>query len=1236
MPGQSQLTGPQYEAIAAALLQAFDYNSLARLLRQALDYRLELIASKYDGFATVVQETLRWAEREGRVDELLAAAKAFRPQVAWPDLPSLATQLPEGAPAPARPPGALPADQVLAIRDALFSQVTPILLPHVWSVRDRQDLLLEAFYTSDSWVLGQIEVDGPANAFIRHCLVTLWERDPRLLEILLIKLRSRCGEQDRPVLQTLLATLEPLSRRQPPSVSSHRPAGATMPTLAPGREAPVIFVSCGPEEAYLRPALQAALAGQGHACWPDVVAAKGSDEWRAAVTGGLSLAYAVVLLIGPQTYEDYWVRLELLAAREKRKRIIPVLLGEYPLPAGLPPGLAPLRLAPAAAEDVWLALLPQLPPRPAAAGHEDWVTLTPELTQRAAELVYMDRLKLAELQHVARYTRLSGQSAIRRTAGGQMRLNPVVARQEFSHAPWRREPEPPLEQRTFEDAVTELQAIRRAVLLGEPGSGKTTTLYRLAADLLEAALLDRHAPLPLMFRLGLWTDAAEPFPAFLRRSVGELGDGLAARLAAGHAALLLDGLNELPADQQADKYGQVRDFLAQQPQLLVWVSCRAQDYPPERELRLDRVTVSPLDPPRVQAFIHNYLHDLPGYGPPAAGDLFWRLAGEQAQETYQRFMAALGAKLADPDRVFWLANRLPDGLTWGIGLSGFESLGNYLWDAWLRERARPGSLLRLATNPYMLFMLLDVYQAYERRLPANRGQLFDRFVETLLVRERLWARETGTGRVHQHPAGNELLARLTALAYAMQQQRTDGGALTALPLATASQFLGARQRYQAASANLLTLGDEVRFAHQLLQEYFVARAMRERIFPSKAGTAVPPAPSLAAADIWSPENWWEPTNWEEATILLAGLYSDDCTPVLDWLAGANPELAARCIVESGAHTPEETKVELRDHWLPRLTGRGPDHAARARAAVGRALGRVRLVDGTPLDPRPGVGTILRSGQKLPDIVWGGEIPAGTYTIGSDARAYGGNAEKQTPIEQPYRLARYPVTYAQFQCFVDAPDFGDERWWAGMPAEEEAYGQNYRLREMSEQAFLFDNHPREMVSWYQAMAFARWLTARLHAGVLPAGTLTGDVEQYEITLPHENEWEVAARWPNSDVAGRLYPWGREFDAAKANTEEGGIGQTTAVGIYPAGQNAALGLYDLSGNVWEWCRNKYKNPDDEAVDGSGAWRVLRGGSWFSGADDARAASRYDLTPAHRSSLFGFRLVVVGGGGASSPIS
>ncbi|MFN2134870.1 MAG: formylglycine-generating enzyme family protein, partial [Candidatus Promineifilaceae bacterium] len=145
------------------------------------------------------------------------------------------------------------------------------------------------------------------------------------------------------------------------------------------------------------------------------------------------------------------------------------------------------------------------------------------------------------------------------------------------------------------------------------------------------------------------------------------------------------------------------------------------------------------------------------------------------------------------------------------------------------------------------------------------------------------------------------------------------------------------------------------------------------------------------------------------------------------------------------------------------------------------------------------------------------------------------------------------------------------------------------------------------SWYQAIAFCRWLSDKL---------------DYEVDLPTEQEWEAAARYPD----GRFYPWGNQFETTRANTGEGeSLGRTSPVGMYPGGSNEALELYDLSGNVWEWCRNKYGDPEDRAVDASGASRVVRGGSWFVSQDLARPAFRYLSLPADRYNDSGFRLVV-----------
>ncbi|MCP5191422.1 MAG: SUMF1/EgtB/PvdO family nonheme iron enzyme, partial [Pseudomonadales bacterium] len=516
----------------------------------------------------------------------------------------------------------------------------------------------------------------------------------------------------------------------------------------------------------------------------------------------------------------------------------------------------------------------------------------------------------------------------------------------------------------------------------------------------------------------------------------------------------------------------------------------------------------------------------------------------------------------------------------------------------------------------------------ERRLPEQRAELYMKATDTMLlpdyapdteVTDNLGRLVGGSWEVHR-----DLVQHL---AFHMQQRGERQGReiaetdlrrlLTAEPA-----FVPLVNDFIALTRLRGTLLEErlgrYRFLHLAFQEFLAARYLAT-IKLSEGGIQTVAA-FLEAGPLR--ESWWR-----EVVLLVAGYFAvtspQTAHTFLERLAGVDDAALAR------PSLPLETQVAAAElaalAWLE-----WPGQRESLRQKIGLRFAEIfeqitlkERIDicgrlARTVDPRPGVGTILHNGQKLPDIVWGGEVPAERYTIADAKSRYLGEKPRQVVIPQAYRLARYPVTYAQFQCFVDAPDFGEERWWAGMPAEVKDWdGTVYPLREMAEQAFPFDNHPRERVSWYQAMAFGRWMTARLHAGELPAGALTGDVGQYEITLPHEYEWEVAARWPNSDAADRLYPWGPEFDAAKANTDEGGIGQTTAVGIYLAGRNAALGLYDLSGNVWEWCRNKDDNPDDEAVDGSDAWRVLRGGSWLSSAGLARAASRAYDAPAPRSS-------------------
>jgi formylglycine-generating enzyme required for sulfatase activity len=148
-----------------------------------------------------------------------------------------------------------------------------------------------------------------------------------------------------------------------------------------------------------------------------------------------------------------------------------------------------------------------------------------------------------------------------------------------------------------------------------------------------------------------------------------------------------------------------------------------------------------------------------------------------------------------------------------------------------------------------------------------------------------------------------------------------------------------------------------------------------------------------------------------------------------------------------------------------------------------------------------------------------------------------------------------------------------------------------------------NHPVVGINWYEAVAYCRWLTEKLCA----LGTLGKDEA---VRLPTEREWQRAAQGDD----GREYPWG-EWAEGHANTRESGIGQPSAVGLFPEGASPC-GALDMAGNVWEWCADWYDEDRDT--------KVLRGGSWNDFQWFARCAyHRVSLTPRSRYiEIVGFR--------------
>lgn len=198
----------------------------------------------------------------------------------------------------------------------------------------------------------------------------------------------------------------------------------------------------------------------------------------------------------------------------------------------------------------------------------------------------------------------------------------------------------------------------------------------------------------------------------------------------------------------------------------------------------------------------------------------------------------------------------------------------------------------------------------------------------------------------------------------------------------------------------------------------------------------------------------------------------------------------------------------------------------------------------------------------------------------------------------FRMSRYLITYKQFQAFIDALDgWSNPIWWEGLSMEEQ------HKRQSGNQAFKYWNHPRERVSWYDAVAFCRWLS-----------TTFG----YQIALPTEQQYERATDW----MDGREYPKKVKNEPETANTFETNIGRTSAVGIFPDGESLER-IYDLNGNVWEWCLNKYKYSEDTSLHGSDV-RILRGGSWYNSRSSTFAIHRDFNFPSFRSYNFGFRVV------------
>lgn len=222
------------------------------------------------------------------------------------------------------------------------------------------------------------------------------------------------------------------------------------------------------------------------------------------------------------------------------------------------------------------------------------------------------------------------------------------------------------------------------------------------------------------------------------------------------------------------------------------------------------------------------------------------------------------------------------------------------------------------------------------------------------------------------------------------------------------------------------------------------------------------------------------------------------------------------------------------------------------------------------------------------------IPAGEFLMGSNnADARDDEKPVHTVYLDAFYMDKYEVTVREYKRFIRATGHRALPSWVSKFSST-------------------DQHPAVDVSWHDAMAYAQWAGQR---------------------LPTEAEWEKAAR---GGLIGKRYPWGDSIDTSKANYADSNVDGTKIVGSYAANE---YGLYDMAGNVSEWCLDAYSSdsygslPQRNPVSGGSIAsiinnftnvnnpRAVRGGSWNVRAQNMRCARRSGNTPTYTSSSYGF---------------
>lgn len=345
---------------------------------------------------------------------------------------------------------------------------------------------------------------------------------------------------------------------------------------------------------------------------------------------------------------------------------------------------------------------------------------------------------------------------------------------------------------------------------------------------------------------------------------------------------------------------------------------------------------------------------------------------------------------------------------------------------------------------------------------------------------------------------------------------------------------------------------------------------------------------------------------EHEILITKGETYEDYATKISLLKGQSKKLSVtlnpkmpRLVIESD---PKEAQIYLNNRYVantPWQLELSPGHYKLLVSKKGWrsylsemniSAGEIKRLD-VRLKPLPLPGSVEKEPITGMEFVW---VPEGCFNMGSPA-SEPKRDQDEGPVQEVcvsgFWMGKFEVTQGQWQKLM---------------------GSNPSLFKNG------DNYPVENVSWQDAKAFVAKLASLK--------------KEYVVDLPTEAEWEYACRAGTTTA----FSFGQSIASSQANIRKSGSrgleGSTLPVGSFPANQ---FGIYDMHGNVWEWCADSYdpefykkltpKSTNPIVTDDKSGKKVLRGGSWLSDVSQARCANRHKAAMDERSDQIGFRVVM-----------